>query len=84
MCVWVWAVVCVFVCVCVCACVCVCVCSLHFGVSLFPRGPMGPNGPELGVSLFPRAPLGPWARGPDPAIDSPNVMLFVWILALRL
>jgi hypothetical protein len=65
--------------------VCVCVCVFPtLGVSLFPRGPMGPSGPELGVCLFPRGPLGPWARGPDPDIDSPNVMLFVWILALRL
>jgi hypothetical protein len=69
----------------VCVCVCVCVCAFPtLGGYLFPRGPMGPSGPKLGVSLFPRAPLGPWARGPDPAIDIPNVMLFVWILALRL
>jgi hypothetical protein len=72
------------VCVCVCVRVCVCVCVPTLGVSLFPRGPMGPSGPKLGVSLFARGPLGPWARSPDPAINSPNVMLFVWILALRL
>jgi hypothetical protein len=98
--VWVVVVVCLWcVCVCVCLCVCVCVCVgllvcvcvrvcvcvfPTLGVSLFPSGPMGPSGLKLGVSLFPRGPLGPWARGPDPAIDSPNVMFFVWILALRL
>jgi hypothetical protein len=69
----------------VCVCVCVCVCVFPtLGVSLFSRGPMGPSGAKLGVSLFPRGPLGPWARGPDPAINNPNVMLFVSNLALRL
>jgi hypothetical protein len=56
------------VCLLVCVCVCVRVCVF----------------PTLGVFLFSRGLLGPWATGPDPAIDSPNVMLFVWILALRL
>jgi hypothetical protein len=93
-CVCVCACVCVCVCLCVCVCVCVCVRVPYTGCFVVPQGPLGPRGPTLGVSffpsptlgvsLFPSGPLGPGARGPDPAIDSPNVMLFVWILALLL
>ncbi len=53
--------VCESVCVCVCLCVCVCVCVVcvpTLGVSLFPKGPMGPSGLKLGVPPGPLGPLG--------------------------